>query len=249
MSSLQQRLGIKSKIYPATKREALRLGARFYSTGKPCINGHMSKRDLHSKCCACVVANTLKWRSKNVDKHKEYMDRYREDNRERILENNRKRTAQYYQDNLEVCREGMRKRAAANKEAARAKTKAWKQANHAKVTVSNRNRRARKRAAEGFHTAEDIALIRKQQKDCCAYTGVPLNGKGHVDHIIPLNRNGTNWPHNLQLLSDEVNISKSDRDPIEHLEWLMTQARTDNLRLRLFKALLRVRKYVEAQAA
>lgn len=45
--------------------------------------------------------------------------------------------------------------------------------------------------------------------------GIDLNGKGHLDHIIPLARGGTNWPWNLQFLCAHDNVVKWAKLPHE----------------------------------
>lgn len=65
--------------------------------------------------------------------------------------------------------------------------------------------------AGGKHTKADVAKIRAAQEDRCVYCGIHLNGKGHVDHIIPLSRKGSNGPENLQLLCSPCNLCKGTR--------------------------------------
>lgn len=100
-----------------------------------------------------------------------------------------------------------------NPEKARASFRAWCAANPDKTRVRGRNRRARKRKAEGRHTAADIARIRADQKDRCMICAIDLDGGGHVDHVIPLARGGSNWPENLQLLCAHCNCSKGAKLP------------------------------------
>ncbi len=102
---------------------------------------------------------------------------------------------------------------AANKERSFANTLAWRNANKDASRSIVRNRRARQRAAEGTHDANDIARIRKMQKDRCAYCHTKLSGGGHVDHIVALSKGGTNWPSNLQITCGSCNNSKHAKDP------------------------------------
>jgi 5-methylcytosine-specific restriction endonuclease McrA len=103
----------------------------------------------------------------------------------------------------------------ANKAAVRRGIKAWQQENPERVRLYSRNHEALAVSAEGFHTADDIAAIRRAQNDKCALCSVRLMGKGHVDHIHPLAKGGSNWPKNLQLLCVSCNTSKGARHPIE----------------------------------
>lgn len=42
------------------------------------------------------------------------------------------------------------------------------------------------------------------------YNRARSKGEYHVDHIIPLSRNGTNWPDNLALACQLCNLSKNN---------------------------------------
>lgn len=90
----------------------------------------------------------------------------------------------------------------------------WRKGNPEKVRAIARNRRARKRAAEGTHTAADVEAQLKRQKGHCYYCGVKLD-KYHVDHVIPLSRGGSNSPDNLVIACPSCNLSKSDKMPHE----------------------------------
>ena len=72
--------------------------------------------------------------------------------------------------------------------------------------------RARRRQVDGYHSADDIALIRLRQRNRCVYCSVTLN-RYHVDHIVPLIRGGSNWPSNLQLLCARCNQRKHCQKP------------------------------------
>jgi DNA polymerase III gamma/tau subunit len=92
----------------------------------------------------------------------------------------------------------------------------WHKEHPDAINAIRAKRRARKMGAEGFYTAEDIAKLRKRQKDRCAHPWcrAKLYGAGHRDHIIALARGGTNWPRNIQLLCGPCNCKKHAKDPI-----------------------------------
>ena len=153
-------------------------------------------------------------RAANVEKHrKRELELYYLN-----VEKNRKNSRNYQKkvraENPEKYREQDRlaaqKRRASGAE--RERLKKWAEANPEQFRAGKRNYDARKKNAEGFHTGNDIQQIRDRQKDRCVYCSKPLFGKGHVDHIIPLKRHGTNWPDNLQLTCVSCNTSKRDSD-------------------------------------
>ena len=158
---------------------------------------------LQARCAACDA----EYRAANREKIAEY----RAANRERISA----RKAEYYA----ASREKIAEYYAANAERINALQAEYRNANPDKRAANDRNRRARKRNAEGKHTAADIRSIFEKQRGLCSNCQTKLFKSGakkyHVDHIMPLALGGSNWPSNLQCLCPTCNLSKNAKDPIE----------------------------------
>lgn len=180
---------------PRTRKEALAIGVKHYFTGEPCKKGHIAVRRTKGDCLSCQREREKARYLTERDKKRE-MDRVRHAaNRE----NGQARCRAWY---------------AANRDKSLARNRAWRSANADKLRVYNHARNAMKRNAEGKHTASDIDLIRRAQKDRCGYCKENLRGGGQVDHIIALSKGGSDWPRNLQILCAPCNQSKNARDPI-----------------------------------
>jgi 5-methylcytosine-specific restriction endonuclease McrA len=72
-------------------------------------------------------------------------------------------------------------------------------------------RRIKKLGATGSHTAADIKLQYRSQNGKCWHCNKPLNGVFEVDHLIPLDRGGSNWPNNLVCSCQFCNRSKNNK--------------------------------------
>jgi hypothetical protein len=77
------------------------------------------------------------------------------------------------------------------------------------------NRRARKMAAGGEYTKEDVQLLYQSQKGLCWWCSEPVGNAYHVDHRIPLSKGGSNDPRNLCISCPTCNTSKNDKLPHE----------------------------------
>jgi 5-methylcytosine-specific restriction endonuclease McrA len=130
---------------------------------------------------------------------------------------NPERAAAYDKAWYEANRERQAAHYAANKGRYAANDKAWRIAHPEAAQALAAKRRARKRNAEGSYTAADTKRLRAEQGDRCAHCKAALRGKGHVDHVQPLSKGGSNWPDNLQLLCGPCNLSKHAKDPVQHI--------------------------------
>ncbi len=88
----------------------------------------------------------------------------------------------------------------------------WKKENLDRIRPSLRDRKARMRGAEGTFTLQDIELILLEQNNKCpgCLAEFTLFKPYTIDHFIPLNKGGTNYPENIQLLCSSCNCSKKD---------------------------------------
>jgi len=93
--------------------------------------------------------------------------------------------------------------------------RAWKMANPEAVAAQDRNRKARKRSAEGTHTAADVRSQYARQKGRCFYCGQRLTEKYHVDHVVPLAKGGGNGPENLVIACPTCNLNKAAKHPMD----------------------------------
>ena len=81
-----------------------------------------------------------------------------------------------------------------------------------RVNVTNANRRALQKKAEGFFTADDWESIKRRQGyQCLCCLKVEPVIRLTIDHVIPLKHGGPNWPSNLQGLCKPCNSRKSTK--------------------------------------
>lgn len=104
---------------------------------------------------------------------------------------------------------------------------AYKHSHPGMVAASNRATRARRAKAPGKHSAADIEALRIRQEGLCAACMDGLHDGGHVDHVIPLARGGTNFVGNIQLLCASCNLLKHVLLPIE-FKWRVLQGKTED---------------------
>lgn len=220
-----------------TRKEAKAAGLQRYFTGKPCRNGHLLQRyTSKGNCPGClqtaalrfrinnpeaitaiwrrsdqkrypkirhkIVARTMKWRANNPGKRNE-AERARNKTKPSVRANQRIRAEITYPGRAtEWVRQWARRNPEKNLERAR---------------LGQHRRRARKMAAGGSHTADDIHKLLWLQVHLCAHPWcrVSIKDKYHIDHIVALARGGSNDRRNIQLLCPPCNLKKNAKHPIE----------------------------------
>jgi 5-methylcytosine-specific restriction endonuclease McrA len=209
-----------------SRRDALLLKLPRYFTGHPCKHGHVAARRTPSgTCIECEPISARDWRSKNKDKARTSYRKWAINKRAQWEEKNKEKLRLYQLQwnrawrakNREKANEKTRRCAAKHPET----KQKWKAANRERIVAYEQNRRAAKRRVGGRFTVDDIARIRRQQRNRCAEPTCrkKLNRTAeNIDHIIPLAKGGSNWPSNLQLLCQDCNLAKAARDPITHAQ-------------------------------
>lgn len=89
----------------------------------------------------------------------------------------------------------------------RANSTKWRKANPSYYVYSTNLRRARKAAAVGSHSHEDVVRLLTEAAGMCRNCGSSEH-RLEIDHIIPISRGGTNGVENLQVLCLPCNRRK-----------------------------------------
>lgn len=152
------------------------------------------------------IKKAVEWRTKNLERSRDNQRNWCARNREYVNE----RAKKYRPLQLAL----QAKYRAEDPEKFRAKSRAWRKKYPERARVSDANKKAMRKRAEGKFTRADITKLMSLQKAKCIYCPRSLKNKFHIDHIHPLSKGGSNWPHNLQLLCEPCNMRKHATDPI-----------------------------------
>ena len=95
----------------------------------------------------------------------------------------------------------------------RERTKKWRKNNPEKQRFIEKRRRSRKANAEGSHTLQEWILLKREYGNMCVYCQKPETAKEKLtqDHILSLNKGGSDYIQNMQSLCFSCNASKQDK--------------------------------------
>ena len=183
--------------YPATRKEAQTIGATHYFTGQPCKHGHIALRKTKGTCIECLkiewqITNAARALLPKSEAAKESGRRYYERNRQQVIARAQARPK-------EDKRRYKQTHKASNKD-------------YYKVLTNLRRRRHRNATPKwlSYRQRQDIKHLYMQAVTLSQITGV----RYVVDHIVPLindNVCGLHVPWNLQVMTQEDNLLKSNK--------------------------------------
>ena len=178
----------------------------------PATNEHFDvdthvKCGLRARCKSCQSKYAKQYRQKHGDRVRAGEKRYRDANPDKMHEK--------YQRQKTTLKETKHKWWIKNRDKALEQHREWRQSNREKIRTNNRNRKAVLKKAQGKHTDEDIRDQHKRQKGRCYWCGKKVGDTYHVDHVIPLDKGGSNGPENLVIACPVCNLSKGSKFPHE----------------------------------
>jgi 5-methylcytosine-specific restriction endonuclease McrA len=145
------------------------------------------------------------------DYQRERKQRYKEANREILIEKRRLNHVKNQERDNQLNREWY----ARNKDVHREAGRQWRKNNREQSRACINRYRARKVSAPGSYSADDVKLQYAAQRGKCWWCGKKVGTTYHVDHVIPLRRGGTNYPENIVIACPPCNSSKRDKLPQE----------------------------------
>lgn len=169
--------------FRANNREKLREVQRLWRLAHP-ERARQIKSEWQKRNMQAVLAKGLRWRRANPERAKAIHKRA----------NEKAKLAPDYQEKQRRLREA-------------SKLRPWfkdmRRRGHQKRKALKRSARIEKRIS--------YAAVRARCNDICGICNLPVEGKIHYDHIIPLAAGGVHATDNLQIAHPRCNMRKKDR--------------------------------------
>lgn len=228
-----------------TPRPATRKGLGFSSlfvgaiSMKPCRKCGVKDRLPSGACKPCQVKHNRNYRAENAEKVKANRDRWRKENKEKLLEQGRTWKEKTY--GIEILRRAKgqckkcggtkrfksggcvpcgvlvnQKYRAQNAAKVKANRDAWRAEKADVLNTQNHKRRALAKG-RGVLSNNITETLYKQQNGECNCCGQSLGATYDLDHIMPLALGGANEDWNMQLLTSSCNRTKGAKNPLNFL--------------------------------
>lgn len=220
---------VSNSELPASRKEAKRIGSKYFFTGVSCKQDHLDRRyTCNGQCCRCKInsecrkqkenpewANTrnARWQTNHREQATAKVARWRAENPDHVFDVWKR----HYEANIEIYRKNYRGFYVRHREQENQRSLAYAKANPDRINAIVAKRRARKLNAEGSYTEEDVKRILLKQENKC-FCGTDITIGYTIDHIVPLARGGSNWPSNIQGMCKSCNSSKGIKTMDEWLK-------------------------------
>jgi hypothetical protein len=176
-----------------------------------------SKADgLRTKCQSCDAAYREQNRERIRARNREYMRGYYVEHKTEIQEYH----SRWYSENADAEKRRTREWVEQNKDAADEYQRKYRQEHTEEARAAKNKRRAMERSSGGSYTSADLSAVRSAQTDrkgrlICWRCGKPITDTPHLDHWIPIDKQGVNSAGNLHYMHALCNLTKSNKHPFE----------------------------------
>lgn len=167
------------------------------------------------ECKTCIKEYNALYRKQNKEQISKQKKEYRKQNKEKISD--------YFKVYNKIFRAELTNYSGVyykkNKDRVLSHNRKYKKSDKGIATTKShkQKRRAIKVKSTGQHNAQDILKLFDLQSHQCVYCKSTLENIGknkyHIDHIVPLSKNGSNGIENIQLLCPSCNLRKSNKLP------------------------------------
>lgn len=205
---------------PKTKQEKRHIAV----SEKICtVCGELKSIDSFSKLKSAQDGHQFRCKKCQSDYNKKYSERFPHKKHEYYIVNKdrmRDKERAYRAENKEWYIEYQSKYRYENKDRIARLYKEWKSKNKEKVLATNHKYRARKRELECDYNSQDLVDLFEWQHGLCfwcdcilvyPFSSRHINRKTHLDHIVPLSRNGKNILENVVWACQSCNLSKHNK--------------------------------------
>lgn len=201
-----------------------------------------SRKDGYSAWCkACDNASNKKY----VQNNREHMREYERYEYYKNHEEHKRRSREYVKKNKDKVRQARKEYYEKNREKILAHNRLYNQENKEKISARNKSyyeshkedflfkarerKKKIKETKDGTITKEALDCMYEQQFHKCDYCGANLDELGkHLDHILPLAKDGTHTLSNVHWVCPRCNLSKNDQTEEEWFNMLEKQNKMIN---------------------
>lgn len=203
-----------------TLKRCTKCGHEFPATVEYFHAQKLTRDGLNARCKSCVAEYHRAWYEANRERKIQSSNAWYSGNADHVREYKRVYGKAWYMKNRESVLSRTRLRRETHREEEKASHKEWRTKNPGKVVQMGHRRRARLANAPGSYTNADLAAIRAAQTDkqgrlICWACGKPITDQPHLDHWIPLDKQGANDAGNLHYMHAKCNLSKGRKHPTE----------------------------------
>lgn len=202
---------METNLEVISRDDARARGMKFFFTGEPCKHGHISVRKvINGGCLECVRSKSREWYYLNTERAKENVNKYRDENKEKLRESARK----WEQDNRDRINMLRRQRREERREMGVSEPDKWMVNNRERYNYLQRMAKQKRKTRARVNI--DGATYRKwleSTEKICRYCAKDCTDDFHVDHFLPIAKGGNHELCNLVISCPRCNLKKSDKMP------------------------------------